>query len=301
MKTAARFTLIFLLLMVAACVPFAQKTELVATSTATLETVEPAAPTVDAGLTEQLLRNMEYLAPELGVSVKLVDGIFKGASQSVTMLAQFALGDLNGDQVNDAAILLAENGGGTGEFVSLVVIASQGGEFKQVGSVLIDDRPIIQSLEINEGTIILDATIHGLNDAMVSPTVKVHKTYRLLENNLTLMSQSSTLEGGSERSIVIEAPLNGSEVSGSVQLKGSMPIAPFENNLRFRIVDMAGSELLTQGFMVQSADVGGPSVFDNEVTLPVTPIGTWVRLELAELSMADGSVVTLNSVLVKIK
>ena len=74
----------------------------------------------------------------------------KGATQSVSHATlRFALGDLNGDQVNDAAISTgSENVRGTGEFrFSCRLVASQGGEFNQVGSALIDDRPIIQSLD----------------------------------------------------------------------------------------------------------------------------------------------------------
>lgn len=301
MKTAARFSLIFLLVLVAACVPFAQKTTEIAAPTGTPALTETVFPTVESGLTVEKLQNMSYLSPNSGMTVQLTNGIFTEDSTTISLLPQIAIGDLNEDQVDDAVVLLAENTGGTGNFISLVVIVNRGGEYLQIGSVFIDDRPIIQSLVITEGTIVLDATIHGINDAMVSPTHIVRQTYKLLENNLTLMSQNSTTQGGSERSIAIEAPLSGSEVTAGVQIKGSMPIAPFENNLRFRVVDLAGNEFLSEGFMVQSEDVGGPCVFDNAITLPALSSGTWVRLELAELSMADGSVVTLNSVLVKIK
>lgn len=297
----SRFSLIFLLFLVAACVPLAQKTVEIAVPTGTPALTETVIPTVESELTIEKLQNMSYLSPNSGMTVQLTNGIFTEDSTTISLLPQIAIGDLNEDQVDDAVVLLSENTGGTGNFISVVVIVNRGGEYLQTGSVFIDDRPMIQSLVITEGRIVLDATIHGINDAMVSPTHIVHQTYKLLENNLTLMSQNSTTQGGSERSITIEAPLSGSEVTAGVQIKGSMPIAPFENNLRFRVVDMAGNEVLSEGFMVQSEDVGGPCVFDNAITFPAPSSGTWVRLELAELSMADGSVVTLNSVLVKVK
>ncbi len=298
MKTVLRFLPIILLFLVAACVPSSQNNEEIPAPTATQVA---ALPTAEPGLTLQQLQNMSYLSPNFGTPVQLKEGVYNEDSMAVSLLPQIAIGDLNGDQINDAAVLLAENGGGTGTFVSLVVIVSQDGEFRQVGSAMIDDRPVIESLKIDDGDILLNAVVHGINDAMVSPTLGVKQTYKLLENYLFMVKQSSTPQGGTERSIIIDSPLDGSKVSGSVQLKGSMPIAPFENNLRFRVLDLAGTPLLTDGFMVTSADVGMPAVFDNQITLPTLPSGAWVRLELAELSMADGSMMDMNSVLVKIK
>jgi hypothetical protein len=301
MKTIARFSLIFLLFLVAACVPFTQKSIESVVSTSTLTSVEPSTPTAVEGITEQQLKNMEYLSPNFGKTVKLVDGVYYEGETSVTLFPQIAIGDLNGDQIDDAAVLLAESGGGTGTFVSLVIIASQNGHFTQVGSAPVDDRPVIETLTIENGALRLNAIIHAINDPMVSPTLKVSQTYKLLENYLVMVNQSSTPQGGTERSIAIDAPLDGSAVTENVPIKGSMPIAPFENSLRFRILDLTGKELLNSGFMVTSTDVGAPAAFDNEITMPTLPSGAWVRLELAELSMADGSVMDMNSVLVKIK
>lgn len=301
MKTIARFRCIFFMFFVAACVPFSQKSVETSMPISTQLNYETALPTLDTGLSIDKLQNMSYLSPNFDKQIVLSNSVYREGEMTITLLPQIAVGDLNGDQIDDAAVLLAENGGGTGNFVSLVVIVSQDGEYRQVGSKLIDDRPIIQSLTISDGSIKLEAMIHGINDPMVSPTLGVKQTYKLLENYLTMLSQSSTAQGGAERSITIETPLDGSEVSGTIQLKGSMPIAPFENNLSFKIIDLAGIELFNEGFMVTSADLGMPASFDNQITLPTLPSGAWVRLELAELSMADGSVMDMDSVLVKIK
>lgn len=312
MKTVTRFSLVFLLFLVASCVPIVQKNSEGAVDTSkqtndapvnpTSSTIEETAmPTADSGLTLEKLKNMEYITPSLEQPVKLIDGVFNEGDTTVSLLPETAIGDLNGDQVDDAVVLLAVNSGGTGNFVSLSVVASLDGQFHQVGSVLIDDRPLIKSLTILDNEVVLEATIHGLSDPMVSPSLEVRQTYKLLENNLVVMSQSSTIQGGMERSITIDAPLNGSEISGTVQLTGSMPVAPFENSLRFRVVDLAGKEIFSDGFMVSSTDVGGPATFNQTITLPPLPSEAWVKLELAELSMADGSLVDMNAVLVKIQ
>lgn len=298
MKTVIRFCCVFFMVFVASCVPITQQsTEPISPQ----KSEESATPTANAGLTIEVLKAMSFLSPSFDMTVQLKGGSFTDGEKSISLLPQVAIGDLNGDHVDDAAVLLAENGGGTGDFVSLVVIVSQDGQNIQVGSALIDDRPVIESLTIENGAILLEALIHGINDPMVSPTLKVNQTYKLLENNLMMVSQVSTMQGGTERSITIDAPLDGSEVSGNVQLKGGMSVAPFENSLSFRILDLAGTELYSDGFMVSSADLGEPAIFDNEIALPTLPSGIWVRLELAELSMADGSVMAMDSVVVKNK
>ncbi|MHB8087552.1 MAG: Gmad2 immunoglobulin-like domain-containing protein [Anaerolineaceae bacterium] len=301
MKTALRFGSFFLLVLVAACVPSVQNTIEITTPSETLIVEATVNSQFAEGLTEQELKSMSYISPNSGILVQLVEGVYADESMTLTLLPQVAIGDLNGDAIDDAAVLLAENEGGTGTFVSLVVIASRDGTFDQVGTTIIDDRPVIESLTIQEGTIRLNALVHSLNDAMVSPTEKVSFTYRLLENNLTMMRRTSTLQGGMERLIIIENPQNGSEVSGTFRIAGSMPVAPFENNLSLTILDQAGAEFYRGGFMVISEDMGEPAVFDNEITLPAIPSGTWVKLELTDISMADGSVISMESVLVKIK
>ena len=301
MKTALRFGSFFLLVLVAACVPSVQNTVEITPPKETLIVEATVNAPLTEGMTEQELKNMSYISPNNGILVQLVEGVYADESMTLTLLPQVAIGDLNGDAIDDAAVLLAENEGGTGTFVSLVVIASRDGTFDQVGTTIIDDRPVIESLTIQEGTIRLNALVHSLNDAMVSPTEKVSFTYRLLENNLTMMRRTSTLQGGMERLIIIEKPQHGSEVSGTFRIAGSMPVAPFENNLSLTILDQAGAELYRGGFMVNSEDMGEPAVFDNEITLPVIPSGTWVKLELTDISMADGSVISMESVLVKIK
>jgi hypothetical protein len=219
----------------------------------------------------------------------------------VTILPQIAIGDLNGDQVDDAAVLLAENDGGTGVFVSLVVFVSDGDQYVQAGSNLIDDRAQIKSLSIMNGEINLEGTIHGINDSMAQPTLNVKQTYRLLEDHLSLIKLSSAEKDGAERSINIDLPVDGSEVSNPIQIKGTMPIAPFENTLSLTVYDLAGNPLFQSPLMVTASNAGGPATFDAPMTLTGITSGSTVRVELSESSMADGSMVASDSVVVKIK
>jgi hypothetical protein len=267
------------------------------------QTVIPTQPT--SGLTIEALKNSVYTAPQFNKQVQLKNGKYFGSDANgsliVDLLPQVAFGDLNGDGEQDAAILLAENGGGSGTFISLISIVSEGKQFSQAAAHFIDDRPIINELSIVDSKIHLDAVVHGVGDSMVQPTLGVKETFQLINGALIMIKQNSTISGGVERSINITSPTANSTVGTTLKITGSMPIAPFENNLSFKVYDLSGKELFNSGFMVSSADVGQPANFDNTVTLPALPSGSLVRLELAELSMADGSMLTMDSILVKIQ
>lgn len=315
MKMLTHLFCLVLLLLVAACMPIGESpvvtiTPAMATTTTAITEIAPLiteTPTVEAeiGLSEQKLRNSVYLAPNSQKTIQLTEGDFSTTDDngmySVMILPQIAIGDLNADQIDDAVVLLAESSGGTGVFVSMVVIVSQGGAFVQLGSVAIDDRPVINNLVIIDGAITLEAVTHGINDTMATPTLSVKQTYRIYDNHITLINLASAFQSGTERSIIIDAPLENSEISSPVRITGSMPVGPFENNLKFGIYDLAGNSLYEAGFMVTAADMGAPATFDNQIVLPSLASGSWVRLELADLSMADGSLIAMDSVIVRIK
>lgn len=308
MKKLKRFVWVSLLLWVAACMPSVPSTAAPTTSPTQAIVSQPteAATETDAnipavGLTVESLKNSSYFSPLCQKTVQLAEGQSVSGECSVTLLPEIAIGDLNGDQVEDAAVLLAENGGGTGVFVSLVVIASNGEKFEQVGSYTIDDRPIIHSLIIQDGNVFLEATIHSINDIMAEPTLSVKEKFGLNNQILTLTSFSSMIQGGAERLISLDLPVEGSEISNPIQIKGSMPIAPFENNLSLAIYDLSGLLLYQSGFMVNAENPGEPATFDSNVSVENLPTNTWVWLELSERSMADGSLISMNSVLVKVR
>jgi hypothetical protein len=267
----------------------------------------PAAPnsTSEPALTEEALRNSEFLSPTLNTPIKMVNGEFSGTVGGVSLraeiLPEIQFGDLNRDGMKDAALLLAENTGGTGTFVSLVVIFSQEGKFKQAPGIYIDDRPIINSISIADGKIKIDLLVHGPNDPLASPSQAELQEYTLVKENVILTKLNSLLSGGGERSITIDAPAVGEEIGSSVRVSGSMPIAPFENTLLLKVLDNSGGELLNSAFMVQAAEPVSPATFDNTVALPAIPAGSTVVLILQESSMANGMPLAVNSVILKTK
>ena len=272
-----------------------------------LQTPTPQTSTIAVSqvpaLTLEQLQNCSYLAPQYNHVTQLKDGKYETSSGvgifSAFLQPEVAFGDLNGDGMEDAAVLLAENGGGTGVFVSLIAVLNENGSPMQTATVFIEDRPIINSLAISAGKILLDATLHGPNDPMSNPTEKVSETYQLPGiglTNLVLIHFISKTPDGSERSITINSPKKGNQVSRSIQVVGSMPIGPFENTVTYRIYDESGNNLAEGPFMVNSDGAGGPASFDAPIDISALPQGIPIRLELVDFSMADGSTLALDSV-----
>jgi hypothetical protein len=271
---------------------------------AATETTVPS-PTALPGLSDTLLQNGSYQTPQYNRSVTLKDGKYEAGSGADYFMASLlplrAKGDLNGDGLEDAAVLLAENGGGSGVFVSLVGVLNQNGKPVQTGGVLIDDRPKVNALEIQGGKILLNGVIHGPNDPMVSPTLEVSETYRLVKRKLALVHLTSKVPDGRDHVIRIESPADGSAASGSVQVKGSMPIGPFENALVYHLVDADGNQLAEGPFATKSDGDGAPATFDNTIDISTIASGSEIRLELVEVSMANGSAIALDSIALTVK
>ena len=296
MQKITRWVGVSLLFFVAACVPITfTQTTLSATIT---ETAKP-------GLTYEDILNAAIVLPFTQETVTLTNGEAAGnavtGAFSVKVLPEYGVGDLNSDGQDDLAVLIAESGGGSGVFVSMLVFISRDGQAVQSGVVTIDDRPVIRSLSINEGAIQLEALVHNLNDNMAEPKLSINSTYRYLGGIPVLMEKFSAYDNGIERTILIDSPVEKETVSNVLQVIGSMPVAPFENNLSLTIWDLANFIIDQSGFMVSADEPGGPATFNNQIDLSMVPSGTIVRLELADISMADGSILVSKSVIVKIK
>lgn len=262
------------------------------TSSPQLPTLTVATPSMEPqGLTLEAIKNNTYFVPYYQKTVTLTDGKYETGSGNdqfyVTLLPQVAFGDLNGDGSQDAAIMLAEYGGGSGVFVSVGAILDQNGTLVQVNNFAsIDDRPVIEDLAIKDGKIVLTALIHAPNDPMASPTMKTALTYAVSNSTLWLTRMASTLQPGSEQSINIESPVSGTEVGSSVEVKGTLPFAPFENTLGYFITDTSGNRLATGSFFVNSADVGAPATFNRTIDLQGIASGSVIRISLFEADMS---------------
>ncbi|MCX7099113.1 MAG: META domain-containing protein [Methylococcales bacterium] len=138
-------------------------------------------------LPDTVLNNTSYHIGELG-TIRLSNGEFKkqygeGATEmNQVNLEKIAIGDLNGDGLADAAVILAWQNGGSGTLKYLVAVKNAFGLAQQIDSIFIGDRPQIHSLTINDGTVALNATLHGPQDPQCCPTLQVTQHYALQAN-----------------------------------------------------------------------------------------------------------------------
>jgi hypothetical protein len=147
-----------------------------------------------AGLSEQALRGGTYDLPDVG-QVTLTDGVFasqtgQGASETTRVdFASAATGDLDGDGVADAAVVLVAQTGGSGSFYYLVALLGDTGSPQQAAVTLLGDRIELQQLTIVNAGIVLVALMSGPDDPLCCPSQQTTSTYRLAGGALTLLEQ----------------------------------------------------------------------------------------------------------------
>jgi hypothetical protein len=156
-------------------------------------TLEPAAP---AALSVEALGNATYPTEHAASgSVTLVDGAYQeeaapgSAAQVQIMLdpGSVAYGDLNGDGVTDAAVVLIAQTGGSGTFHDLYAVLDEGGVPTPAASTLLGDRVKIQSVAIDAGAIQVEMLTQGPGDPMANPTQPITRRYRLEGDQLVEM------------------------------------------------------------------------------------------------------------------
>jgi hypothetical protein len=144
-----------------------------------------------APLTEESLKNAEYqgIYPE---AVKLTDGRYEGepfveggaSRPTVTFIQPYAAGELDSDGVDDAAVLLVEDSGGSGTFVYLAAVLNRDGKPENVATTLLGDRAQVEELTIESGQIGVKMLTHGPDDPMCCPSQELQATYTLEDGEL---------------------------------------------------------------------------------------------------------------------
>ncbi len=132
-------------------------------------------PVVAAGLTESSLKNATALAPDMegdGThALQFKNGFHKNEYGTDTIM-HTAVGDLNGDGINDGAIVFYEQGGGSGAFMRMSVFLCKNGKPVEIGSRTLGDRSSTKSLKISTQVLTLDIMTHGPSDTAGFPTVR---------------------------------------------------------------------------------------------------------------------------------
>ncbi|MCB0055055.1 MAG: hypothetical protein KDE24_36500, partial [Caldilinea sp.] len=128
-----------------------------------------AAPQQDGGLTPDALANATYQSDyAANGEITLVDGqaeeeIAPGSASKlvVTLIEPTAFGDLNGDGIDDAAVLLASESGGSGTFIDLHAVLDEDGAPVDAASAFLGDRVQVNSLVIEDGVIVVELVTQG--------------------------------------------------------------------------------------------------------------------------------------------
>ncbi len=149
-----------------------------------------------------ILGNMTYTLPDMDIyaedgQVTLVDGVFDveaapGSAERamVNTTGYAAFGDLNGDAVDDAAVVLVTRTGGTGVFYYLATVLNQDGEPVHTGTAMLGDRVVLNDLFIEDETVVLDMIRSGPSDPLCCPTEPVEQIYALDGEDLTLVGET---------------------------------------------------------------------------------------------------------------
>jgi len=146
------------------------------------------------GLNEAVLMNGQYQLPDVG-AVQLENGRYEkkygsGATQvNRVTLGLSAIGDLNGNGVRDAVVLLAFNSGGSGTFIYLAPVLAQDDTARQGTPQLLGDRVKVNNLAIQDGKVVVELVSAGPNDPLCCPSQRSTLTYQLEGPALKLLSE----------------------------------------------------------------------------------------------------------------
>lgn len=134
-------------------------------------------------------------------TVRLVNGRWDGAPvvagsamrDMVVLLDKVAIGDLDGQPGEEAVAAVVHSGGGTGNFLYLVVFGmGPDGQPMQRGLGLVGDRLEVRGLTVGFGDIQLDVLEAGPADPMCCPTQLARKSYDLRDGRVDLVASNVT-------------------------------------------------------------------------------------------------------------
>ena len=252
----------------------------------------PAAQSAE--LTAEALANATYQSDYAATGeITLVAGeaeeeIAPGSASKlvVTLIEPTAFGDLNGDGVDDAAVLLASNSGGSGTFIDLHAVLNENGEPVDAASTFLGDRVQVNSLVIEDEEIIVDMITQGPNDAMCCPTQEETRTYQLVDGELVATSDAGlSLETLGNLTYQVEAAPDGT--------------APLVDG-RYEVEAAPGSAakvMIERTGYGAFGDLNGDGAEDAAIVLTTDSGGSGTFYELAAVVDQDGEYVNVATAL----
>ena len=153
---------------------------------------EPGGDSAKQPLTINVLKNAEYRSKwSAQGKIKLSDGIYReqivpgsGSELVIKLSDKITFGDLNGDGLEDAAVILVSDPGGSGTFYDLAAVINSRGQAKHFASAFLGDRVKVEGLRLRSGKIVVKMVTHRGSDPMCCPSLKVEQIYGLQGDEL---------------------------------------------------------------------------------------------------------------------
>ena len=238
-------------------------------------------------LTLDQLRNAEYRLPLLGdadTPIQFTDGeghiVFgEGATERVhTGIVDdtVAFGNLDGDGIADAAVIVFISGGGSGTFIHLVAMLDRDGAPEQAAWAFLGDRVPVRNLAVTGGRIVARTVTHRPSDGLCCPTLKVTRTFGLKSDQLV-----------PRQALVIESPLPGETVASGVEVRGTTGVYPSAENLAYLVYDARGG-VIGMGSLRVDGYGDQPGTFAAPVEFIAGADGPG-RIEILDVDPVDGS------------
>lgn len=229
-------------------------------------------PTV-SGDWQTVVRNGTY------EGITLRNGSYRDSSRTLT-IESLSAADLDGDGVEDAAVVFVSWGGGTGFFYSLAAVRNDHARPVKVAEVSLGDRITLKDLFVRSGQITVDYVTQGPNDAMCCPTRLVRSTFAIRGGVLEITGgpQAEALPA-SPTPTRSPTPLTGTLRGGNLTLQTSPTLPKFEP-LRAWVVGTPGirqhlewldrNVLLPSQVAVSFEACGVANAFYNPATRQIT-------------------------------
>ena len=193
-----------------------------------------------------------------------------------------AFGDLDGDEVTDAAVVAFVNTGGSGTFIHLLAVRDREGTPVQAGRQFLGDRVRVKSLAVSGGHIFVTMDAHAPDDGLCCPSIETTRAFTLRGSRLV-----------PTRALVIASPLPGETVATGVEVRGSTTHPPADG-MAYLVHDARGG-VIGMGEIPVDASSGTFGTFAAPVSFLAGDAGPG-RLEIVDAHSGDGSVLARSSV-----
>ena len=165
-------------------------------TTSTPPTLVQVQPTATQQVTSQernftlsldILRYGAYRSTDWG-EFQLSDGIYyrtpptsqESPETYTTRLLDIVLyGDINFDGLEDAIVFLSTQNGGTGHFVEMAAVLNLNGSARNISTLYLGDRVIVESGAVQDGLITLNLRVQGPNDGLCCPSQIATRNFHL--------------------------------------------------------------------------------------------------------------------------